>query len=82
MGSVGVLCGVCLSGRRMGARLPRGETDVRARVAAGVVFWVVILCARVELLGKDGGADGGEGGDSALDVVPVVIGAIVYAYDV
>lgn len=80
MGSVRVRCGVCLSRRGVGAgSAKRREGGVPARVASGICLGGDVVCALVEFLSEDRGGDGGQGGESALDVVPVVIGAVVCA---
>ena len=57
-----------------------GGGGVPARIAPGCGLGGGVLCALGELLGEEGGGDGGQGGDPALDVVAVEIGAIVCAW--
>ena len=66
--------------RGVGTGGGRGEKGVPARIAPGRCLGGILLCAFGELLSKEGGGDGGQAGDPALDVVPVVIGAVVRAW--
>lgn len=76
VGSVGVFCRICLSGRSEYGGVEE-ERGIPAGITAGCCLRWGVLCALCEFVGKEGSADWGEAGDSALDVIAVVVGVVV-----